>query len=293
MSSVAAVVVTYFPGPVVLDNMRRLSEEIDQVFVVDNGSGGASSNVVEAVEKLPGFKVIRNPSNLGIATALNIGIREALKTGAEWIANFDQDSAITKNYFKELFHAYEICPEANRVGMIVPRGWSTTVAKVMQIGTPVWAFVMGAHTSGCLIKSEIIGQVGLYDDDLFIDFVDMDYCLRLKKQGYKILRAMQVVLHHELGSKQTRKLLGLEISFRDHMPWRYYYMTRNRLLLFRRFYLVSPRWVCVAIVFFLYELAQLCIEPDRGKKIRAMWSGFCDALRNRSGRHPQFPASVT
>jgi rhamnosyltransferase len=292
MASIAAVVVTYHPGSVVLENMRRLSEQIDQIFVVDNYSAGASAQVVEAVEKLPGIKVIRNASNLGIASGLNIGIREALKTGVDWIANFDQDSAITADYFKNLLHAYELCPEAKCVGMVVPLGWSAPIAKVMRIGAPVWSFVMGANTSGSLIKSEVIRKVGLYDDELFIDFVDMDYCLRMKKHGFKVLKAMQVVLHHELGSKQTRKVLGVKISFRDHTAWRYYYMMRNRLLMYRRFFTVSPLWICADIGWFFYGMAQLCIEPDRWKKIQAMRSGFFDALRNRSGRHPQFPPPV-
>ncbi len=137
MSCIAAVVVTYHPGAVVLDNMRRLSEQIDQIFVVDNGSAGASmQQVVDALEKTPGVQVIRNPTNLGIATALNLGIRAALQTGAEWIANFDQDSSVTDHYFNDLFHVYEMCPQAKCVGMIVPRGWSTAVARVMQAGNP-------------------------------------------------------------------------------------------------------------------------------------------------------------
>ena len=292
MSTIAAVVVTYHPGPVVVENVRRLTEQVDRIFVVDNGSSGASAQVVEAVEKLPGVQVIRNASNLGIGTALNIGIREALQTGAEWIATFDQDSSVTKDYFKDLLNVYDICPQSKSVGMLVPRGWSEAITKILRTVTPVWGFVLGANTSGSLIKSEAIRLVGFYDGDLFIDFVDMDYCLRLKKHGFKILKAMQVVLNHELGSKQTRHVLGFKISFRDHTAWRYYYMMRNRLLLYRRFASIAPVWICADTAWFFYGMAQLCIEPNRGKKIHAMWDGFCDALRNRSGRHPQFPPPV-
>ncbi len=103
---------------------------------------------------------------------------------------------------------------------------------------------MQANTSGSLIKREVFESVGFYDDDFFIDFVDIDFCLRLKKHGFRVLKAMQVELQHELGSKQTRNLLGLKIPFRDHTPWRYYYMMRNRLLMYRRYYSVSPVWIC-------------------------------------------------
>jgi rhamnosyltransferase len=289
MSSIAAVVVTYHPGPVVLDNVRRLSEQVDQIFVVDNGSAGASLQVVEALENTPGVQVIRNSTNLGIATALNLGIRAALQTGAEWIANFDQDSSVTDNYFNDLFRAYEMCPQAKCVGMIVPRGWSEAVTKVIRLITPTWGFVLQANTSGSLIKREVFESVGFYDDDFFIDFVDIDFCLRLKKHGFRVLKAMQVELHHELGSKQTRNLLGFKISFRDHTSWRYYYMMRNRLFVHRRYYAVSPLWVCADIGWFFYGSAQLCLEHDRRKKLKAMCAGLRDALRGRTGRHPLFP----
>jgi rhamnosyltransferase len=134
--------------------------------------------------------------------------------------------------------------------------------------------------------------VGFYDDDLFIDFVDMDYCLRMKKKNFKILKAMRVVLHHELGSKQTRNILGLKISFRDHTPWRYYYMMRNRLLLYRRFFAVAPVWIFADLAWFFYGMAQFCLEDDRGEKMNAMLDGFADAMRGRTGRHPQYPPPI-
>ncbi len=102
MSSIAAVVVTYHPSPVVLENLRLLSGQVGRIFVVDNGSTGESVQVVAALEKIPGVQVIRNVSNLGIASALNLGIHHALETGVEWIALFDQDSSVTENYFKGL-----------------------------------------------------------------------------------------------------------------------------------------------------------------------------------------------
>jgi rhamnosyltransferase len=111
----------------------------------------------------------------------------------------------------------------------------------------------------------------------------------MKQKGFKILKAMCVALHHELGSKQTRNILGLKISFRDHTAWRYYYMMRNRLLLYHRFFAVAPMWVCADIAWFFYGMAQFCLEDDRGKKMNAMVDGFADATRGRTGRHPQYP----
>jgi len=286
---VSAVVITYRPDRKVLENLRRLSGQITSIIVVDNGSAGESALVVEAVENLAGVQLIRNRSNLGIATALNIGIRHALQGGAQWIATFDQDSAVTEDYFKNLFQACEMCPDLQKVGMLVPRGWSETVAKVFHPGRPAWGYAVDANTSGSVIKSEVFKVAGFYDDAFFIDYVDIDFCLRLQKHGFKILRALSVVLDHELGSKQTRNLLGLKLSYREHTPWRYYYMMRNRVLVHRRFFFISPRWVLYDIGWFCYGSAKMLLENDRRKKIRALFKGLCDGLRGKTGRHPEFP----
>src|ERR1700677_3622158 len=115
MSTIAAVVVTYHPGAVVLENIRILSRQVGRIIVVDNGSSGASVEVIDALQKISGVQLLRNASNLGIAAALNIGIREALQTDVAWIATFDQDSSVTENYFNDLLHVYEICPQSQSV----------------------------------------------------------------------------------------------------------------------------------------------------------------------------------
>jgi rhamnosyltransferase len=289
MSSISAVVITYRPQRGVLENLRRLHGQIDKIIVVDNGSEGDSALVIDAVGNLAGVQVIRNGSNLGIAAALNIGIRRALEDGAEWIATFDQDSAVTEDYFKNLFRAYEMCPEPQKVGMLVPRGWSETVAKIFHPEQLIWGYAVDANTSGSVIKGDIFQAVGYYDEGMFIDFVDIDFCLRLQKDGFKILRALSVVLEHELGSTRIRNVLGLKIPYRDHVPWRYYYMMRNRLLVHRRFCFSSPGWALYDIGWFCYGSARMILENNRRKKIRALWKGLCDGLLGKTGRHPDFP----
>lgn len=288
---ISAVVVTYRPDARVLENVRRLSAQITGIFVVDNGSGGDSARVVEAIGNLPGVQLIRNSANLGIASALNIGIRQALQGGAQWVAMFDQDSAVPVDFFKNLFRAYALCPEPQKVGMVTPRGWSKTIAKVFHPGQPVWGYALDANSSGSVIKREVFDVAGFYDDGMFIDLVDMDFCLRIQKHGFKILKALTVVLEHELGSKQTVNFLGLKVSFHEHTYWRYYYMMRNRLLLHRRFFFVFPGWAVYDFGWFCYGSAKLFFENDRRRKLRALWKGLMDGLRGKSGRHPEFPPS--
>jgi rhamnosyltransferase len=288
---ISAVVVTYQPDAELLENIRRLLAQVSLVIVVDNGSDGESAKVVAAAEKLPGVQLIRNESNLGIATALNLGIHHALQ-GRSWIATFDQDSAIPENYFKRLLQAHEMCSQAQSVGMIVPGGWTEPgVAEGKSVATsPASAFVQAAVNSGSLIRTDVFQTTGFYDDALFIDYVDADFCLRLQKCGFKILSATGVVLEHELGVKQTRDFLGHKLSFRIHAAWRYYYIMRNRLLCYRRHGTTFPGWTLHDAGWLLLELGRIvCLEDGRWQKIRAVLQGIGDGLRGRTGRHPRFP----
>ncbi len=293
LPAISAVVVTYRPEGALLENLRRILSQVPTVIVVDNGSEGPSAQRVEAAGNLAGVQLIRNEANLGIATALNIAIRRALQIGSQWVATFDQDSAIPDHFFQDLLRAYNACPATEKVGMVAPGKWSTGAASPAQPPNreePLFSFVRGAITSGSLIRAEVFEPVGFYDDALFIDYVDVDFCLRMQKHGFKVLNAAQVVLEHELGTKQTRNLLGYPLSFRIHAAWRYYYNIRNRLLLYRRYLTAFPRWVLRDAVWLVLELGRItCLETGRGPKLQAVFQGFRDGLCGKTGRHPDYP----
>jgi rhamnosyltransferase len=293
--TISAVVVTYRPDVILLENLRKLLAQISTVIVVDNGSDGASAAWVEMAGKLPGVFLIRNRSNLGIADALNIGIRHVLQAGQPWVATFDQDTAIPADYFKRLFQSYEKCPISESVGVIVSGGWSeadNAAVAGKDPAEPGWSLVSAAVNSGSLIKARVFEKAGYYDKDLFIDYVDADFCLRVQKNGFKILSATGVVLEHDLGTKQTRNLMGLRLSFRVHAAWRYYYIVRNRLVLYRRYFTAFPRWVLRDALGLSWELPRIILlEHGRRQKLSAVVQGISDGLRGKTGRHPHFPPS--
>ena len=293
LPAISAVVVAYYPDDALLENLRKITDQIPEAVLVDNGSEGVSAQVVEMAGSLPGVRLIRNGSNLGIATALNIGIRCALQSGCQWIATFDQDSTIPEHYFEELFHAYNSCPKPVKIGMIVPGQYSAkaiSAAKPAHSGKPQFSFVMATMSSGNLIKAEVFVTTGFFDDALFIDYVDADFCLRLQRHGFKILSATQVALIHELGTKQTRNFLCFQISFRVHTAWRYYYILRNRVIVCRRYAVKFPLVILWHSIWIPLELVRIaCLEKERLVKLSAACRGIWDGLHGKTGRNADFP----
>ena len=321
------MVVIYHPEVAVLDRLRALTMQLSTVIVVDNGSTGESRSVVEAVGRLAGIRLIRNASNLGIAAALNLGVRQALADGVEWMGTFDQDSEIPHQYFEELLRASRACPDADRVGMVVPGVWASPLVqgsgstvttapsafpaheppgkmasspqtsppgaereKTSPAKAPAFAYVQAAITSGSLVRADVFGKVGFFDEALFIDYVDADFCLRLGRAGYTIVSAPNAHLAHELGDSQTRNLFGFRLSFRIHHPWRYYYIMRNRVVMLRRYASDFPRWAFRDAGWMFLELGRMAIlESGRIGKLHCAFLGLWDGIRGRLGRHPRFP----
>src|SRR5580698_7152472 len=98
MSGICAVVVTFRPEANVWDNLAKLRCQAETLVVVDNGSPPESLAPFRALPADAGFTLIENKANLGIAAALNAGVRWAKTRGFEYVVLFDQDSAVTDGF---------------------------------------------------------------------------------------------------------------------------------------------------------------------------------------------------
>ena len=83
-------------------------------------------------------------------------------------------------------------------------------------------------SSGVTCSIKIFDLIGLFDEDLFIDFVDVDWCLRAKKAGIKIYIVPKAVMKHSIGTNVIK--IGPIICV-QHSPIRTYYKVRNSFLM--------------------------------------------------------------
>lgn len=210
---ICGIVVTYNPDSSVVDNVRALLGQVDQVVVVDNGSAEMSQPYLTSLRQMQSVKMQCNRVNLGIAAALNIGVKIAIQDGYPWIATFDQDSTITAGMFAAMSEAYDECPSHDEVAIICPRyrdrssGYEMTVPHKRMISER-GAKVFSTMTSGSLVQRAIFEGLGLFVEELFIDHVDFEFCLRCNRHGYFILEAQQAVLDHSVGDPTIIQALG-------------------------------------------------------------------------------------
>jgi len=293
-----AVVVTYHPDETVMENVNAIAAECACVVIVDNGSPAA---VQAAFAGLPRVEVIALGENRGVAAALNVGARHALKLGFSWMATFDQDSRPMPGMMAALRETAERNPPASVVAPRIvesgvgaadyrwvrphPRaGWLFQRVTCGESDLPA---VTMAITSGSLIELATWEKLGGFDEDLFIDYVDIDYCLRVRRAGRAVAVSAGAKLLHKLGARQTGVWLGHEFRPTHHAAFRHYFIGRNRVHLWRRHARVAPHWALFDFCFAFYNAFRVvAFEPQKGSKIKAMSLGAWDGWRGRMGGCP-------
>lgn len=289
MDRMCAVVVTYFPEQSVIENVKLLAEQVDEVVVVDNGSDDASTAYLKYLQDIPKVTLIRNGQNMGIAAALNIGARYAIEHSYLWLATFDQDSRVPPDYFRNILSGRDSVQLDTRLAILSPifydesinKIWSGDNGKILSGG---YREIDVAITSGCVMSTKIFSDVGFFDETLFIDYVDYDFCLRCRARGYKIIQLCDVVLNHNLGHKTIHNALWRIISTSNHNAIRRYYITRNRLIVYGRFLNAFPRWVLKDIQGSIKEgIKILFFEEHKLAKFKMTALGVWHALTNKRG----------
>jgi len=284
-------VVTYQPAAYLRDNLDALARQSATLFVIDNGSENAAE--VESLTHTAGGTLIKNSTNLGIAAALSQAARAALDGGYAWLATFDQDSRLAPGTIQALLDLRERHPQRERIGIVAPSHRDRGAGRdyhlpfdVIEEG-PDWRIVRTTITSGSLISTEVFRRIGLFDDALFIDAVDHDFCLRCRRAGFLILEGKHQVLEHSLGDVVAKRVLGLPVMFTNHSPTRRYYMTRNPLAVYGRYLGFDPIWSLRGYAHLLVStVLVLLYERERRAKLKAVLDGVRDFARRRFGPRP-------
>lgn len=289
---ICAVVVTYNPPHSVIGHVKLLADEVNEVVVVDNGSGVGYHPTLRQLEGLDAVVLLREEHNGGLARALNTGLRHAIGRGFRWVATFDQDSRIAPGFFLELEAAYDACGYRNRVVVISPTFEDEGSAARISYGAKrdrdsTFAPALVTMTSGNLIDTSLLSRTGMFDERLFIDCVDFEFCLRCAGHGYRVIEAPGATLIHNLGQIQRRSFLGRDISVSNHAALRRYYMTRNRVLMYARYFRAAPAWIFRDAVAFVWDTVKVvCFERDVLHKLARSGQGFWHGLRGRDGQFP-------
>lgn len=270
---ICAGIVLYNPDVLRLaKNIMTIFPQVKALVLVDNASTNIQTVSTRWAET-DNIVIIQNRDNLGIAKALNQICEWAESNSFDWVLTLDQDSLCES----DIIEKFVSCISSERVGIICPRIKYENRSNRKNFKNDC-EFIEACMTSASLTLIKAWRMAGGFDEWMFIDYVDNDFCMRLKLAGYRVLRVNTTVLSHQLGnSKEINLLFGIKVVVTNHSPFRNYYYVRNSIYFIRKYRKQINVWKYFMILIYV-EIKKLVFEKNRVANVKSAIRGFTDGL---------------
>jgi rhamnosyltransferase len=227
-NKLAGVVILYNPeSQKSLQNILSYAAGLNKLYILDN-SENQLENWAELAKQLGDHvEYIHYGGNEGIAKRLNTAAHKAIQDGYNFLLTMDQDSSFPEGVFNKYLNEIVNCSIDNvgQFGVNFQPQFTAIEAK------PIDA--LSLITSGSIINLDRFLKIGDYNEDLFIDFVDLEFSYRVNNSGYKVIQFTNFILNHQIGDRVPgRSFKTFKVTNRIiHSPIRVYYIVRNGLYL--------------------------------------------------------------
>ena len=262
----AAIIVLYNPDEERLkNNVNAVKNQVSCIIFVDNAKMSSIDSFIKEADIEDKAVYINNEGNKGIAYALNRGIEYCVCNGISWALTLDQDSIVPCNMISE-YEKYTSNPD---IGIICCTINYNDKETYFAGKSDAYAYVDECITSASYIRTSLCEQLGGFDERMFIDRVDFEYCYRLTKKGFKIIQVRDVILAHQLGDLQVEKIGREKIHVGGHSAFRKFYMAQNLVYCHRKH---PEKFSTVFVLVKLFKLSAktLVYEKQKAKKIVAI-----------------------
>ncbi len=207
----------------------------NSVVIVENGSTDNSLAILK--KNYPDIEIIENSKNLGFAGGVNQGIKKAVELGAEYIALFNNDAIADKNWLKELVEVMQASPE---VGIVAPKLLSSDKKHLDSTGDQYtnWGLpyprgrkeeisgqynsperVFSASGGASLYRVSMLKEIGLFDEDFFAYYEDVDISFRAQLAGWKVAYEPSSIVYHEIGATSSKIPGFTSYQTIKNLPW--------------------------------------------------------------------------
>ena len=269
---VAVIIVLYNPDTNDIDNVRRIAQ-YNVGFVVDNSLIPFMDG-----ETIGNMSYICNKANIGIAKAQNVALREILKGDYEYVVFLDQDTRVAVDYPLQIAMEFSRI-DNGRLAVLGPQvvnavtgGQYASAIHKYEISENGFSLRKHIISSGSCMSINALKDVGLMWGELFIDYVDFEWCWRAASKGYQCGVTSHLQISHHVGQRELS--IG-KYKVIISAQQRYFYQYRNFIWLIQKKY-VPLQWKCATCVKFLLRLVYFPILVNGGLKY---WNNMIKGLK--------------
>lgn len=254
-------------------NINTIINQVDKVLLIDNNSKN-----IDEIKALcfnnDKISIICNKENYGIAKALNQILNYSYENNFDWFLTLDQDSVSNS----ELISKYKEFMSVEKNIAVITCEYEDLNVELPKynFGKNDYILVDFCITSGSLNNTFAIKENCCFDDEMFIDMVDYDYCTSLIENNLKIIKINFKGFYHEVGKSVKKKILFKDEIVFNHSPFRTYYITRNS------FYYIKKHKKSINVLKWYIKswkkiLLILLFEKDKKEKFKNIIKGIQDS----------------
>ena len=277
--SIAAVVVLYNSDRLVLENIATYINQIDQLYVIDN-SDYQNTELVREIQLHDKINYHWLNGNLGIAAALNIGVKLSANSGYDYVLMMDDDSYLLEGTVNSMINYLINSSNQGAIGLIATQADAN---KYNSMAQSVWHCI----TSGSLLSVKAYETCGTFMEPLFIDGVDHEYCYRLKQLEFDVIILNYLLMPHRMGTPEKVEVFGKTLyTWSSHNPVRSYYLVRNFLYILKKYKALLPNHIKTEVYYGVLKACLIDLLLGDGKIIRmkSIYKAILDFRSDRLGR---------
>jgi len=271
-----------------LESLRQQTDQNFDIIVVDNASSGDDARQLSYYREhtFSAFTLIQNSQNLGYSGGNNIGIKQALQNGANYVFLINSDTWTDPTFIAQLRPKLSLVEglgaipvnEGARTAYYGKIQWlKPTLQHIYQEGSGQKAVGRSFYVNGAglLINTKVFQKIDFLDERYFLYFEDADFSIRAYKAGVPIALLDDISIHHEVSS--TTKSLGAPLLLHYHWRNAHLFNWKN-----------GPLWVKIALPFWsiftiLKQSMKIILGMHRDQS-KAILAGVFDFYLGRFGK---------
>lgn len=253
---ICSIVVLYEPENKEIENILDYIGCVDKAYILDNSIKSREKNVNEILSMYSGnidkkVEYIGFHKNIGLCKALNYGMKLASDENFEWALLMDSDSSFNTNIVS-IYKNYIMENDCSKIGVLAPIHLHDRSIESKFNGQREVSWTM---TSGCFYNIRIFEETKGFKEELFVDGLDIDYCYKLHRVGYKIVELANAKINHKPGETHVLNLGAFKMKYGVASPWRYYMQARAIIWLILEYKAIREvaryciKWAKVLILF--------------------------------------------